>query len=114
MMPESLMRVLTPKDLSHGNESRSPMAGPTFLSLSSQDWSDNKAAVMATAAMLNVCVILIFMLMSVSGSELAEAEGGCLTCYANHLTCLDASEEGFRLGIEVGCIACCGAVGLGC
>ena len=56
MMPESLMRVLTPTDRSTGKESRIPISGPVCLSLSSQDWNDNVAAAMMTAATLSVCV----------------------------------------------------------
>ena len=57
MMPESLMRVLTPTLLSVGRESRNPMSGPTFSSLLLHEGNNNSvAAAMMTAATLSVCV----------------------------------------------------------
>ena len=89
MMPESLMRVLTPMDWSVGNESRTPMSGPTTLSSLLHDWNDSVAAAIMTAAMLLICVILNFMFC------LTEAKCCCFSCYANFLSSLDASKECF-------------------
>ncbi len=49
-----------------------------------------------------------------SNFSLAETECSCLTCYTDGLTCLDASKECLRLGIEVSGVCGSLAVSLGC